>query len=228
MDRIRLLIASEDSSSRRGLKAIFESESVFKVLGVSSLGDIINQSVEFQPDIVLIDIAKDITGHVQVISQLKKECPYTLVLVLVVNEHSSKISELLAQGIDGCLPRSIMRGCLVKTVELACQTGLYCLPSHFKKKLSFSIKDNVITLDELKNNVSCNGESLTKREMEILQLMAENCSNREIASKLYISEPTVKTHVSSILKKLGQSNRAKAIVYSYRMGLVKDSQVVQD
>lgn len=222
MDKIRLLIVSDDSSSRRGLRAIFDTESVFNVLGESSLAQIIDQSVVFQPDIVLIDITKDIPSHVQVVSQLKKECPYTRVLVLAANEHSYAIPELLTNGIDGCLPRSIMRGLLVKTVELVCQTGLLCLPGFIKKKNIFNINNNVISMDKLKNNVSCNGESLTRREMEILLLMAENHTNREIAGKLFISEPTVKTHVSSILRKLGQSNRSQAIVYSYRMGLVKD------
>lgn len=228
MDKIRLLITSEEPSSRRGLKAIFDCENVFEVLGVPALEEVVDKSIVFQPDIVLIDITGDIPKHGQLINQLKQECPYTMIVVLVDNEHSNKLSEVLSQGIDGWLPRNIMRGSLVKTVELACQTGLLCLPGHFKKKIFINIKDNVISMHELKGDAPCNGNLLTKREMEILQLMAQNCSNRDIAGKLFISEPTVKTHVSSILRKLGQSNRAQAIVYSYRVGLVKDAKAILD
>lgn len=119
-----------------------------------------------------------------------------------------------------------MRGCLIKTVELACRAGLFYLPYSLKKAVSLSKPYDTGNINELKDNILVNGESLTRREMEILQLMVKNYSNRQIAQKLFISEPTVKNHVSNILRKLGQSNRAGAVVYSYKMGLIKESKAV--
>lgn len=223
MDRIRLLIASDDSSSRRGLTAIFASENLFEVTGDYPVAEAIEKSITLQPDVMLLDISVEINDLDQKIHQHKSECPCSLILGLIDNEHIERIPELLAHGVDGCVPKGIIRGCLVKTVELACRAGLLCLPGTFKKMVSFARADRVIGIGGMKNCLPNSGEYLTKREMEILQLMAKNCSNREIGGKLFISEPTVKTHVSSILRKLGQSNRAQAIVYSYKIGLVNES-----
>lgn len=222
MDKIRLIIASEDSSSRRGLTAIFSSENLFEVIGDHPVEDAIDKSVSLQPDVMLLDLNNELFDLGKKISHLKSECPCSLILALIENDQIAKIPDLLAQGMDGCVPKGIIRGCLVKTVELACRAGLLCLPGPFKKMASYARADRIISFGEMKNSLPNSGEYLTKREMEILQLMAKNYSNREIAHKLFISEPTVKTHVSSILRKLGQSNRAHAIVYSYKIGLVNE------
>ena len=223
MDKIRLLIASEDSSSRRGLTAIFFTESMFEVIGDYRVEEAIEKSIVSQPDVMLLDYNEDVEDLGKKIIHLKSECPCSLILALIENDQIVKIPDLLAQGVDGCVPKGIIRGCLVKTVELACRAGLLCLPGPFKKMASFARTEKVINIGELKNCLPNSGEYLTRREMETLQLMAKYHSNREIAHKLFISEPTVKTHVSSILRKLGQSNRAHAIVYSYKIGLVNET-----
>lgn len=222
MDKIRLLIISEDSSARRGLSAIFASGNTFDVLGGFSLDRAGEKSVILQPDVVLLDISGDISEYLPKTSQLKEKCPCSLVIALVENEHCSNLNDVLAQGIDGCVPRGIMRGCLVNTVELACRAGIFCLPGSYKKKMVWSEIEKKNRLERPGNGSTVSGETLTRREMEILHLMAQNLSNRDIATKLFISEPTVKTHVSSILRKLGQNNRVQAIIYSYKTGLVNE------
>lgn len=223
MDKIRLLIAGEDSSIRRGLTAIFSTEGMFEVIGDYQVDEAIENSVAVQPDVVLLDLTGEVIDLGKKINHMKSECPCSLILALIGNDKIVRIPELLSQGIDGFVPRVIIRGFLVKTVELACRAGLLCLPGAFKKMAALSREEDVVNLGEIKNCLPKSGMYLTKREMEILQLMAGNYSNREIAHKLYISEPTVKTHVSSILRKLGQSNRAHAVVYSYKIGLVKEN-----
>lgn len=222
MGQIRLLITGDDSSSRRGLMAIFTSEKMFDVLGCFSLEEATEKSLYYQPDVILFELTMDIVEHEQKISQIKNECPYSLIIALIENEQLDKLASLLEKGIDGCLPKGIMRGCLVKTVELACLAGIFCLPGSTKKMISFIKTDKTVNLNEFSDDAFGSGDLLTKREMEILQLMAQNSSNRDIAKTLFISEPTVKTHVSSILRKLGQNNRAQAIVFSYKTGLIKN------
>lgn len=228
MDKIRLVLASEDSSARRGLRAIFTSEGMFEVLGAYALNEAIEKSIVFQPDALLIDISGDFARCGQKVAEAKKECPCSLIIAMMDGEQSDRLADMIYQGIDSCVPRGIMRGCLVKTVKLACRAGILCLPGSFKKKMLSVGEENPAVTGPSVKTTNGKKESLTRREMEILQLMATNYSNREIAGKLYISEPTVKTHVSSILRKLGQNNRAQAVVYSYKIGLVKDLMVVHE
>lgn len=228
MEKIRLLIACEDAALRQGLNAIFGVEDVFCVLGSFSLKETFEKSISFQPDVILFDLPADEVSKKELnISQIKHGCPCSLIIALVENTQSSILNYLLELGIDGCIPKGIMRGSMVKAIELACRAGIFCIPFSFKKIVSFVKSEQMVNINQLKS-ISNNVEMLTKREMEILQLMAENYSNREIASKLFISEPTVKTHVSSILRKLDQNNRAQAIIYSYKIGLVKDPMVARE
>lgn len=221
MNKIRLLIASEDQAIRRSLAVVFEIEkTLFDVVANGNLGTITDNSIKLQPDVILIDLPDGKLDYDIAVSEIKKQCPYTLILVLSGNVHCDNLTRILEQGIDGCVPRSIMRDALVRIVEITCQANVFCLPGYFKKNISFIETDD--TNSKGQRNSSKNKKALTRREMEILQLMAGNHSNRDIADKLLISEPTVKTHVSNILRKLGQNNRAQAIVYSYRMGLVKN------
>ena len=225
MDKIRLIIVSDDPSSRQCLTAIFASENVFNVLGGFSLGEINDKAAFFQPDAILIDIVDDAIKYIEVIKQLKNNCAYSLVFALLEKKHCENLYEGMFQYIDSCVQKGIMRGCLVKAVELACRAGLFYLPASLKKMISFTEPDIVSNYCVLKSNLA-SGETLTRREMEILQLIAKSLSNREIANKLFISEPTVKTHVSNILRKLGQENRSQAIVYSYKNGLINNCLVV--
>jgi len=222
MDRIRVLIVSEDSSARRGLSTIFTADGTFEVLGGYSFDQSMDRSIELQPDVILVDISGGITNCMRQIKNIKKECPCSLIIALVDNEISENSTEEITRNFDSCIPKGIMRGCLIKSVELACRAGVFCLPVSFKKAVSISGNDKVVSDEKSRDGIF---GTLTKREMEILHLMAKNFSNREIAAKLFISEPTVKTHVSSILRKLGQGNRAQAIIYSYKTGLISEVSV---
>ena len=215
MDRIRLILGSEDCSSRKGLTAIFSSESTFEVEGCFPLQEAIERSIKIQPDVVLLDIVDKVGEYEKRIRQLKEECPCSLVLVLINDGQVDLMAKLMALGIDGCIPKGIMRGCLVKIVELACRAGILCLPASAKYKVSYDRTDMVVCRDSAREALMGN-EFLTKREMDVLILMAKNMSNHEIATTLFIGESTVKTHVSNILRKLKQENRAQAIIFSFK------------
>ncbi|KJS12587.1 MAG: hypothetical protein VR67_08795 [Peptococcaceae bacterium BRH_c8a] len=222
MDKIRLLITSEDSRVRRGLMIIFNSEKIFEVLGSFNMEESIRKAMLIQPDIILADISGDVNQFGKQVGQIKSECPCSLIIALVADEQLEKIGKIIELGVDGCVPRSIMRVCLVKAVELTCRAGVFCLPGDYKEKFIQSAGALVIDLDQQRAPNSNQNDFLTRREKEILQLVAKDYSNREIASNLFISEPTVKTHVSSILRKLGQKNRSQAIVYAYQTGLLNN------
>ncbi|MTI80489.1 MAG: response regulator transcription factor [Firmicutes bacterium] len=210
------MIITAEPSTRLGITSIFSSEEAFAVVGSIPPKGAEDSCVNKQPDAVLIDITDNPTKYGSVISQIKKQCPYSIIIALVENEHYGLLSEVIGQGANSCLHKGIIRSCLVKAVELACRADIIFLPGTYKRVISEVRPDN--KLEQLRKSVTT--ETLTKREMEILHLMSNNLTNREIASKLYISEPTVKSHVSSILSKLGQKNRAQAVVHSYKIGLI--------
>lgn len=223
MEKIRLLVASDDLSLSRGLSAIFGTEKKFEVMGSFSFREAINKSIELQPDAVLVNLCGDLLANDEYVTKIKKGCPCSLIFVLMENEQIDNLYGLI-KGIDGIIPKGIMRGCLVKTLELACQAGVFFFPASLKKKVAgCNLEKNTYVhgSSDLELN---HGEALTKREGEILQLMAQNFSNRQIAKKLYISEPTVKTHVSNILRKMGMSSRTEAIILSYKQGLVEQQE----
>jgi len=223
MDKIHLLIASDDSSVRQGLTRVFSLEDTFIVLGSFQIEEVIDRCLLLQPDILLFDVKDDISKYMQQVHEVKNNCPCSLIIALVENEKDANLAGIITQGVDGCVSKSIMRGYLVKTVELACRAGIYCLPASVKRTVFVTNTENALACEgHFQRGLPEVCKVLTKRELEILQLMARNYSNRKIMEELYISEPTVKNHVSNILRKLGKKNRTQAAVYAYKIGLIRE------
>lgn len=229
MDKIRLLIVADNASGKEGLQTIFAAENNFKVLGGLLLDQAVQESIALQPDVILFDVTKNAPDLGSKISEIKSGCLFTLMLLMVSGDRFGNLFDLLDQGLDGIISKDIMRGCLVNIVELACRAGLLCLPLSCKRILAGQRVAGgmpAINIKQINESQTLGDDkSLTKREMEILHIMADNYSNRQIAQKLFISESTVKTHVSQILRKLGQKNRAQAVLYSYKIGLLNDKPV---
>lgn len=225
MNRLKLLISGEEPAVLQGLARIFNSKNHFEVLDTVPMSQAGKKASVLQPDVILFDAPPDMETFRYMLRSIKSNCPCCRVLVLIRPEHSKDIACLLEQGLDGCIPQDIRSAGLVKAVDLACQAGVVCLPNFARKSIcSFrathgnsGTKKQPLTGPHSQPKNSC----LTNREMEILRLMAKNLSNREICEQLFISEPAVKTHVSHILRKLGQNNRAQAIIYSYQIGLLQ-------
>lgn len=216
-----MMVLSEKASSRQGLTAIFAQEDTFEMVGTFAIEEGLRRAIPIQPDVVLLDIEEQITPQqLEQLDKLSEACPCSMILSIVSEEQNEIISSLLAHGIDGCIPRGMMRGSLVKTIELVCRCGVLCLPGSIKNKVALNGIAPSAAGNISKKFVLDGNEVLTKREYEVLQLMAENLSNRQISETLFIGEATVKTHVSNILRKLKQNNRAQAVVYSYQAGLI--------
>lgn len=222
MDKIRILIVSVSATGRHGLASIFLSNDSFEVLDEVSYEEVLDCAVQRQPDVILCDRPTS-DEELNKMREMKRCCPCTRVITLTGPLSEDDTVMMLNSEADGFVPRNIMPQLLSKIVELACRAGIYCLPS--------SVRDYICNMNGNGNANDCEskherqaGVVLTKRELEILDLMSKNNSNKAIARKLYISEPTVKTHVSSILRKLGQPNRTQAIVYCYRNGILSSAQ----
>ncbi|NLK52751.1 MAG: response regulator transcription factor [Syntrophomonadaceae bacterium] len=219
MQKIRLLVMCELQGVRRGLAAIFASEICFEVVHVAECNvDSIAYAQKIQPDAILCEF-KSGEESILFIKQIKEACPYTKVFVFMNNENSEEARKAISAGVDGCLARSMLPCHLVKAVELGCRTGVICFPGSLKQLVDSQDEPTVSVKDKLGPpysegvNESNSTSLLTPREKEIYKLVTQNYSNKEIGSKLFISQPTVKSHVSSILRKLGLSNRTQLILY---------------
>ncbi|MCF8010652.1 MAG: response regulator transcription factor [Clostridiales bacterium] len=227
MYKIRLLIVSEDSSAGQGLETIFSTENVFDIIGCCSFEEAKEKAISVQPDVVLLNVYDSFQNCNEKIKEIKNGCPCSLLFALV-GEKVESLAEAITNGLDCCLPRNIRRRCIVKAVELAYRAGIFCMPGSFKSLVSFLGTKTSQSESQVKNKMPDAARSLTRREIEILQLMAKNYPNRKIAGELFISEPTVKAHVSSILRKLNQETRSQAIIYSYKIGLVDEAKTTSD
>lgn len=227
MEKMRLLVAREGRVIRSGYAAIFDAQPGFEVIGQAE-HTVLEEAASLQPDAILYEMKESLTEAAGLITTLKEACPCSKVVVISEKVHSHDDLKMLIKYIDGYLANSILVGNLVKAMELVCCSGMVCLIgslSHIKPSDSEKSNENekteyeagihgVMPVDNGGYHAATVSTAefsdvleLTCRENEVYHLMMMGCTNKEIASHLYISEPTVKTHVSNILRKLGVGSR---------------------
>lgn len=220
MNQIRLFIMSESQGMRRGLAAIFASDKSFDIIGEDGCEEeSFVRAQQLQPDVILYGL-KPGEDTAAMILKIKEACPYTKIFVFITNNTGDEVRAAINAGIDGCISETMLPCHLVKAVELTCKAGVMCLPWSLKRLLKQNEPSPGCGTSTENNNGAgtANCETnlilpLTAREVEIYKLIVHNYSNKEIGKKLYISQPTVKTHVSSILRKLGLNNRTELILF---------------
>ncbi|MFM1653888.1 response regulator [Brevibacillus sp. B_LB10_24] len=205
MSNVRLLLADDHQIVREGMKMIVEGSSRFTVVGEASNGDeLLSQAWKEKPDIILSDLKMPGPSIIDSCEQLKERLPDVKIVILTAFDESEDKFRALESGIDGYIMKDTLPEQILGAMEMVAM-GYSC----FQPKL------------DRKKHEAEERLMLTEREQEIFQLIVENYSNQEIAQKLYISEATVKTHVSSILRKTGQPNRSQAVLYALKKGFVQ-------
>ncbi len=204
MDKVQLLLADDHRIVREGLKMILESSPRYKVAAEASDGDeLFAKALSVKPDLVVSDLKMPGTSIIDNCKKLKENLPNVKVLILTAFDESEDVFRALDANVDGYIMKDTVPEQILTTMDMVLM-GYSC----FQSKLQRKKKDEV----EI---------AFTEREQEIFQLIVENLSNQEISQKLFISEATVKTHVSSILRKTGQTNRSQAVLYALKKGYVK-------
>jgi len=206
---IRILIADDHPVVRKGLKALLNTEPGLEVVGEAADGEqAVTKASTLKPDVILMDLSMPRKDGVQAISEIRQEVPGVKILVLTSFAEDRRIIAAIEAGALGYLlkessPRELVRA--VRTVYRG-DSSLHPTVAH---KLIHSLQ---------RSSEGPQTESLTVREIKVLRLIAEGLSNHDIAKKLFISEPTVRTHVSNILRKLHLDNRTQAALYALREG----------
>jgi NarL family two-component system response regulator LiaR len=208
---IRILIADDHAIVREGQRALIETEPGMELVGEAADGvEAVQMARTLQPDVILLDLLMPRKGGVEAIQEIRAENADARILVLTSFAEEEKVYAAIKAGALGYLlkdasPQEILAG--IREVH----RGEPSLPPVIAHKL----------MSELQRapNLPLTEDPLTKRELEILKLVAQGLPNLEIAEQFVISERTVRTHVSNILAKLHLANRTQAALYALREGL---------
>ena len=205
---IRIMIADDHAVVRQGLRMFLTLDPTLEIVGEATNGkEALQQARDIKPDVVLMDLLMPVMDGIEATAAIKRELPDTEVIALTsVLEDSSVIGAIRA-GALGYLLKDTKAEELIQAIKAA-----------YEGQVQLSPQAAARLMREVRAPES--PETLTERETEVLRLLAEGHSNKEIAQILTIGEKTVKTHVSSILAKLNVSSRTQAALYAVRIGLV--------
>ena len=210
MDEIKVLIADDHTVVRKGIRALLETEPGITVVGEAADGeDAIHKALALKPDVILMDLVMPKLDGVQAIKELREVLPEAKVLVLTSFAEDRRIVAAIEAGALGYLLKDSSPEDLARAIREV-HRGESSLHPKVAQQL---IKKLQRPAEEPER------EELTARERKVLAFIARGLSNREIARELSISEPTVRTHVSNILRKLGLKSCTQAALYALKEGL---------
>lgn len=210
-NKIRVLIADDHSLIRQGLKQILELEKDMIVVAQASNGsEAIQFTREFTPDVILMDINMPGINGLQAIKEIKQEKLQSRIIVLTIHEDREYLFKTLQMGAEGYVLKDAEPSVLIEAIR-----NVYSGQSYIQPNMTTELvkEFNRVTMHEKEKH---DDNNLTTREIEVLELIAEGMINKEIAKQLYISEKTVKNHVSNIFRKLNVSDRTQAAIYAFK------------
>ncbi|MFJ7195473.1 MULTISPECIES: response regulator [unclassified Streptomyces] len=206
---ITLVVVDDHPVVRDGLRGMFDSAPDFEVLGEASNGvEGVDLAVRLDPDVVLMDLRMPGGGGVAAIAELTRRGARSKVLVLTTYDTDSDTLPAIEAGATGYLLKDAPREELFTAVRAAADGRTVLSPAVASRLIS-----RVRT-------PAAGSEALSAREREVLELVAKGTSNREIAAELFISEATVKTHLTHVFAKLGAKDRAAAVAIGYDRGIL--------
>ncbi|GGJ64040.1 two-component system response regulator DegU [Anoxybacillus voinovskiensis] len=223
--KTRIVIIDDHRLFREGVKRILQFEEQFEVVAEGADGKEALALVEkHRPDIVIMDINMPHTNGVEATRQLIEAYPDIKVVVLSIHDDENYVMHALKSGASGYLLKDMDADTLVEAVKVVAEGGSYLHPrvTHnlIKEYRRLASGENEKEAPA-KREVCLPLHLLTRRECEVLQLLADGKSNRGIGEALFISEKTVKNHVSNILQKLNVSDRTQAVVVAIKNGWVE-------
>ena len=209
---IRVMVVDDHHIVREGLRALIETEAGLELVGEAKDGyEAVVKTRSLKPDVILMDLVMPRMDGLEAISQIKRENEKAQILVLTSYSEDSKVFSAIKMGAMGYLLKDSLPEDLLRAIR-----DVY----HGQPSLHPSIARKLMGELNRPPESPAMEEELTEREDDVLKLLALGLSNQDIADKLFISERTVRTHVSNILMKLHLANRTQAALHAWREGML--------
>jgi DNA-binding NarL/FixJ family response regulator len=216
MKKIKVLIADDHTIVRKGLCSLLKGENDITVIGEARDGkEVIRKVAELSPDVIVMDINMPLLNGIEATRNIKKIHPSMGIIILTMYSDEGYVHEAILAGASGFLIKNTIPQDLCSAIRAVSRGESFLSPAISKTVIERYTKLNPSDKGELKK------KDLTSREREVVQLIAEGYSNREISELLFISSKTVEVHKQNIQKKLNISGTALLTQYAIRKGLIK-------
>ena len=209
---IEIIIADDHSMIREGIKQLLELDDNLKIVGFADNGkEAVSMVENLKPNILLLDINMPVLNGIEALSEIKKKKLNVGIIILTIHNEIEYLIKAMELGCDGYILKESNSTELKKAIYSVSKGKKYIQPS------MTPLLNNYLTK---KSDADAKLAELTNREIQVLKLIAEGLFNKEIASRLNISERTVKNHISNIFKKIDVSDRTQAAVFAIKNELV--------
>lgn len=223
----KIAIIDDHQLFREGVKRILEFEKTFQVVAEGDDGSQALKLVEsYDPDVVIMDINMPRVNGVEATRELIEKHPNTKVIILSIHDDENYVTHVLQTGARGYLLKEMDADALIEAVRVVAEGGSYLHPRvthslvrEYRRLSANQSNNNGLSLQNIEIRRPLH--LLTRRECEVLQMLADGKSNRAIGESLFISEKTVKNHVSNILQKMNVNDRTQAVVVAIKNGWVE-------
>ena len=216
---VRVLVADDQPLVRSGFQMILDQRSDLELVGEAADGaQAIELAIELDPDVILMDVRMPNLDGVEATHRLVEGGAGARILILTTYDLDQYVHQAIRAGASGFLLKDVQPAQLVEAIRVVAAGDALLAPSVTRRLL-----ERFATLPDPDRDSGPPPalQALTERELEVLRLLASGRSNAELAERLFLSEATVKTHVSSILRKLGLRDRVQAVILAYDAGLVR-------
>ncbi len=222
MKPIRVMLVDDHVLFRKGIESLFLSRKDFEVVGEAKNGkEAIDLAPKIKPDVILLDIDMPVCSGLEAVSVLKNQMPETSIIMLTVSDDDQDLFSAIKMGADGYLLKNLDPNDLFDMIH-----GISCGEAAITGILAAKLVAEFRRDCAAKKGGNSTEEDLTDREIDVLKLIVEGLTNKEIAECLFVTEHTVKIHVRNTLEKLHLRNRVQAAVYAVREDILQDDERV--
>jgi len=216
MDELRVLLGDDHAVLRQGLRKILEDRRDWRVVAEAGNGrDAVRLALELTPDVAVLDIGMPLLNGIEATRQIVRRASSVRVLILSMHSDQAYVTQAVQAGARGYLLKESAGADLIEAIALVAAGK-----SYFSPAVALVVFDDYVR-SLIDRGITDRYDSLSEREREVLQLVAEGRSSKQIADVLSISPATVETHRTHLLQKLGLRNTAEVVLFAARRGIVQ-------
>ena len=218
---IKILIADDHALLRQGIKRVLNFEDDLEVVGEASEGqEALSRTLVLQPDVLLIDLNMPGLSGIEVTKQLVAARVKTRIIALTVHDSDRYVLEMLRNGALGYILKDVEPTMLIKAIHVVANGGTFVYPK-LAERIFGGLSDGADVKAKAREMWrDGRGDRLTAREIDVLACIAKGFSNQDIAKALFVSEKTVKNHLTNIFRKLNVNDRTQALIYVLKHKIV--------